>query len=544
MHRTIELLQTARRSAIFFCDKKVTGVTADADRVTETFDVIVVGGGGSGLAAAVSCAERGLRVLLLEKQQQLGGTTGIAVGSFTANGTRHQQRNGVRDNPQHHNHDAGLFAAPEIEAAGNSELREFFLSHSAETLQWLEGMGLAFHGPSPEPPNRVPRMHNVVPNAKAYIGALQMRLLRLHGAVVTDACVTQLLCLSPNDINDTNATRDGSAARVNGVAARVRDTLRHYHAKLGVILAAGDYANNSDMIAAHKGDRFATVEGINPHAQGDGHRLVSDVGGQLLNMQITYGPEFRFVPPPGKPFVQLLPSSGWPAAIMGRLLPLVPKRLIHAFVKRLLVTWQHPEDSLFQDGAVLVNADGRRFCDEHQSPEREIAVAQQPSKQAWLLLDEFLIQRYQQWPHFISTAPEIAYAYVADYLRLRPDVAVCAASLSKVAELAGLPPDALQATVAARDNGSQVPAVRRPLQGQQWVLLGPIKAYFTTTEGGAAIDQSFRVLTAEGQPISGLYAVGQNGLGGQILWGHGLHIAWAITSGRMVGEVLAQKARG
>jgi fumarate reductase flavoprotein subunit len=70
------------------------------------------------------------------------------------------------------------------------------------------------------------------------------------------------------------------------------------------------------------------------------------------------------------------------------------------------------------------------------------------------------------------------------------------------------------------------------------VLLGPVKAYFTTTEGGAAIDEEFRVLDAEGRPIPHLYAVGQNGLGGQILWGHGLHIAWAITSGRLVGRQL------
>jgi fumarate reductase flavoprotein subunit len=63
-----------------------------------------------------------------------------------------------------------------------------------------------------------------------------------------------------------------------------------------------------------------------------------------------------------------------------------------------------------------------------------------------------------------------------------------------------------------------------------------VKAYFTTTEGGAAISQQFEVLDIAGQPIAGLYAVGQNGLGGMILWGHGLHIAWAMTSGRLAGQ--------
>ena len=65
-----------------------------------------------------------------------------------------------------------------------------------------------------------------------------------------------------------------------------------------------------------------------------------------------------------------------------------------------------------------------------------------------------------------------------------------------------------------------------------------MKAYFTTTEGGAAINEQLQVLDENGQPIPGLYAVGQNGLGGMILWGHGLHIAWAMTSGRLAGAPL------
>ncbi|MCA9103130.1 MAG: FAD-binding protein, partial [Planctomycetales bacterium] len=74
------------------------------------------------------------------------------------------------------------------------------------------------------------------------------------------------------------------------------------------------------------------------------------------------------------------------------------------------------------------------------------------------------------------------------------------------------------------------------LAGGRWMLLGPLKAYFTTTEGGAAITRRLEVLDESGDVIPGLYAVGQNGLGGMILWGHGLHIAWAMTSGRLAGQ--------
>jgi fumarate reductase flavoprotein subunit len=83
-------------------------------------------------------------------------------------------------------------------------------------------------------------------------------------------------------------------------------------------------------------------------------------------------------------------------------------------------------------------------------------------------------------------------------------------------------------------NGNGSPPVNPP-----FVLLGPAKAYFTTTEGGTAINKQFQVLTPGGDPIPGLYAVGSNGLSGQVLWGHGLHISWAMTSGRLVGKELA-----
>ena len=491
----------------------------------KNWDVIIVGGGGSGLAAGVSCVERGLTVLLVEKQPQLGGTTAVAVGSFTASGTRHQRQNNIHDNAADHNEDAGRFARPEDEADGNRELREFFLSHSADTLDWLETIGLRFHGPSPEPPNRVPRMHNVVPNAKAYIGALQLRFIGLGGQLLTNASVEGLL------------RTDG---RVTGVTVNVNGTQRAETCLRGVVLAAGDYAGNAQMIAEHKGDAFAAVEGINTNATGDGHRLVASIGGQLRNMSITYGPEFRFVPPPGKSFSQLLPASGPAVKLMGTLLPLVPKLLINAFIKRLLVTWQHPEDALLDDGAILINKYGQRFCNELASPDREIAVANQPDKVAWVLLDEAIIKRYSQWPHFVSTAPEIAYAYVDDYLRLRPDVAIAACSLEQLASRRNIPAAALVAAASGTQNMDSVPKMKRPLQGNLWVLLGPVKSYFTTTEGGAAIDTSFRVLDESGVVISGLYAIGQNGLGGQILWGHGLHIAWAMTSGRLVGKVLAE----
>lgn len=386
-------------------------------------------------------------------------------------------------------------------------------------------MGLRFHGPNPEPPNHVPRMHNVVPGAQAYVAALQAKLLNHGGTVRTHAAVQELL------------RENGS---VVGVAALVDCGQTRFRAHHGVVLAAGDYANSADTIRRFKGSRFADIEGINPHATGDGDRLAEEAGARLVNMGITYGPELRFIAPAKKSLQDWLPSRGLGTWLLGRLLPLVPQRMMDGFIRQLLVTWQHPEDSLFDEGAILINTEGQRFCDEQAWPDREIAVARQHGKMGYLLLDERLIERYSRWPHFISTASQIAYAYVADYLLLRPDVAVEARSLKELARSRNLPSERLEATVAA--SNQEAAQIYRPgLEGGRWVLLGPVKAYFTTTEGGAAIDEGFSVLDAKGHPIPQLYAVGQNGLGGQILWGHGLHIAWAITSGRLVGRQLGRR---
>ena len=127
-----------------------------------------------------------------------------------------------------------------------------------------------------------------------------------------------------------------------------------------------------------------------------------------------------------------------------------------------------------------------------------------------------------------------------------PDISRSGADLMEIAESRDLPRENLLATIEAFNAYTRGEAPdefgrlgdREPLRGERWVILGPAKSYFTITEGGARISEKLEVLDAEGNSIAGLYAVGCNGLGGQILFGHGLHIAWAMTSGRLVGAVL------
>src|ERR1035437_10056001 len=85
-------------------------------------DVLVVGAGGSGLAAAVSAREVGAKVVVIEKNADIGGTTRLSIGSFTSTGTPHQRRLGIADSPDEHLEDMALFAGQKLKY-DNAELR-------------------------------------------------------------------------------------------------------------------------------------------------------------------------------------------------------------------------------------------------------------------------------------------------------------------------------------------------------------------------------------------------------------------------------------
>ena len=138
---------------------------------------------------------------------------------------------------------------------------------------------------------------------------------------------------------------------------------------------------------------------------------------------------------------------------------------------------------------------------------------------------------------------------VADYQRLRKDVTRTGTTLDDACWKAGLDSkvvaDELQAFnqyVSGKCNDSfGRSGDQSHLEANPWVVFGPVKAYFTTTEGGAVVNERMQVLDEAGDVLKGLYAVGQNGLSGMVLWSHGLHIAWAMTSGRLAGVAVMEE---
>ena len=216
----------------------------------------------------------------------------------------------------------------------------------------------------------------------------------------------------------------------------------------------------------------------------------------------------------------------------------VPSRILRPFIMRFMTTVLEPARTLFTSGGLLLNKRGERVVIEKGAQADIVAaVKKQPEHQVFILLDSAGAKYFDEWPNFISTAPGIAYAYFSDYRRSRPDICRRAASLEDLASLSGMELEALRAAVAAHNAAAGAnPGSGLHLGHGGWWLLGPAGLHVTFTDGGLAVDTSLRVLDVEGDPIPGLFAAGSAGQGGLLLEGHGHHLAWAFTSGRIAGR--------
>ena len=471
--------------------------------MTEAFDVVVVGGGGSGLAAAIEARATGASVVLLEKNEKLGGSTAWSIGSISATGTPHQRRSGIDDNAADHWADMPGFAG-ELAARDNDALRRVLCDEIPATFRWLLDSGISFMGPMPEPPHRKPRMHNVLPNSRSYIYHLERRARRAGVDIRVG-------------FNVQGIDFQKRVTGVNGLTARK-----------AVILATGDFTSSPELKARFMGPQEAKVEGVNPTATGDGQKMAEALGARIVNGDLALGPELRFIAPAKETLARRLPPWRALASFMEWAMDHVPAALLRPFVMQFLTTALAPSSALFDAGAVLVNRKGERFGDERDRP--ALRVPDQPDKSAYIILDRRLSDLFSAWPHFVSTAPGVAYAYIADYRRNRPDVFTQSDTLRSLAEKLGMSAAALESSAAAR------------LTAPPFIALGPVRSVFVHAEGGLAVDERHRVLGAGDRPILGLYAAGATGQGGLLLKGHGHHLAWAFVSGRRAGRFAASEA--
>ncbi len=483
------------------------------------WDVVVIGAGGAGLSAAAEAAAAGCKVLVLEKNAAPGGSTAWAVGTFTATNSPLQKRAGIADSADWHFEDLSKHNGA-LDPRDNLGLRRILVDQSSAALEWLMSLGIVFVGPMPEPPHRVARMHNVVPNARAFTDRLLRHCEGLGVRVLTRSRAIGLVT---------------EAGRVTGVDCSTAEGRARFHARRGVILASGDFSADRELKAHFAGPSVADLEAVNRTATGDGHKLALALGARVVNGDIVRGPIMRFIPPKKASWLTRLPRHPGLARMMAWAYERLPQRLLRPFLMSFITTALGPSPRLFGQGAILVNVEGRRFCDESAAPAAE--VPKQPYRIAFVVFDARIAAQFEAWPNYVSTAPGVSYAYLADYRRNRPDLFRSGEDIERLAQSMGVPSQALERTIASYNAST---AGKPALAQAPFHAIGPLKSYCVFADGGLAVNERLEVLGRGGEPIPGLYAAGSAGQGGLLLEGHGHHLAWAFVSGRIVGRSAAE----
>ncbi len=297
-------------------------------------DVAVLGAGGAGLAAAVSAAARGLRVIVFEKARAIGGDTLISGGFFNAAGA-----NAKQDSPRDH--------AQEIVQAGqgkgDQEVAEAFTEHAFETLKWLQGLGMMFD----DVPQQIfgsgrPRAYRPHrPRGTGYIQTLSEACLK-SGAVIRLGCSAVQLY------------QDSETGRILGVQLLSDQGFFSVRTTRGIVLATGGFGANSEMVRRYAPAYSGLKHDSQPGAIGDGHRMAEQVGADLVNM----------------PFIEVVPGGTGERASVVRL-------------------------DYFPQQMVMVNARGERFVDE-MSSRKSIAdaILAQPNARAFTIVGSETVKQF------------------------------------------------------------------------------------------------------------------------------------------------------
>src|SRR5690242_20464213 len=189
-------------------------------------DVVIIGAGGAGVAAAIEVANAGAKALLIERAVELGGTAAISGGGCLVVGTPLQQAQGIKDNPDLAFEDWVTYG----KGAADEEWARFYIEHSlADFYYWTERQGVEWIDLKLLEGNRVARWHRPRKNGLGLMMPL-IHSLQSYGR-------TEIVS---NSEANSLVMENG---RIAGVTATCRTTILEIYGR-AVIVASGGFNSN------------------------------------------------------------------------------------------------------------------------------------------------------------------------------------------------------------------------------------------------------------------------------------------------------------
>ena len=500
--------------------------TANGETVSYDADVVVIGAGGAGMTAAMTAADAGQKVVILESQAMVGGNSARATGGMNAAKTVYQDENefdqaaGVEktlataaekyaDNETitalaktvseqwaaYQANPTGYFDSVELmeldtmvggKGINDPELVKTLCEGTADAIDWLDENGITLHNVSSFGGASVKRIHRPVneEGKVVSVGAYMIPLLQ-------ENCEKRGIDIVLNTTVDTILT-DANGAAV-GVSGTDKDGNTVVVNAKSVILATGGFGANLDMVTQYKPELAGFMTTNAAGAQGQGIEMATAIGAGTVDMDQ----------------IQIHPT-------------------VEANTAALIT------EGLRGDGAILVNANGERFIDEVGT--RDVVSAAeiaQPGSYSWLIVDQAM-----------ADASSVIQGYI------KKGYTKTGATYEELAKELDVDPTAFANTMEAWN--SYVEAKNDPDFGRTSFANplnnGPYYAIKVTagvhhTMGGVTINSATEVLKEDGTVIPGLFAAGEvtGGVHGANRLG-GTAVADFVVFGRIAGESAANYA--
>ncbi|MGB4613218.1 MAG: flavocytochrome c [Erysipelotrichaceae bacterium] len=477
----IEAVNAAITAAGLNPEDFVPGEVGAVEKTDETLDVdiVIIGAGGAGMAAGITAAQEGKSVIIVEKAPMVGGNTSRATGGMNAAGSHYQEEAGIEDSVE-------LFVEDTIKGGhglNNPDLVQVMAENSADAIVWLDSIGAELSNVGKAGGASVNRAHRPVDENGKILSVGTYLVTKLEEACI-DNGVEILLETQATEI----VMEDGVAVGIIANSPTVNYTINAG----AVIVASGGFGGNLEMVAELKPELEGYVSTNAPTLTGDGIKMAEAVGAATVDMEQ----------------IQIHPT------------------VVQA--NGALIT-----ESLRGDGAILLNAEGKRFIDETQTRDVVSAnVIAQTDSYAWLIVnqamfdDSTVVQKYVDQEYLIAAEDVAALAEL-----IGADEAVIQESL-----------DAWNTAIETQNDaecgreGLDTIAYNVSEGSYYAVKIAPGIHH---TMGGIMINTNAEVIDTEGNVIPGLYAAGE--VTGGVHGGNRLG-ANAVTDIIVYGRIAAQQA--